>query len=375
MNTLLQKIAAVLIASALWLPATLTQAKVTRKPNIEVCFVLDTTGSMGGLIAGAKKKIWYIANEIASAKPTPNVKFSLVGFRDRGDAYVTKHFQMTDDLDNIYKHLQSFQAVGGGDTPESVNQALHEAVHKITWSKDKNTLRVIFLVGDSPPHMDYLQDVKYPEIAKMARKKDIILNTIQAGSNHTTTPIWKEIAQLGRGAYGAIPQSGGVAVIVTPYDVEIAKVNRQIGRTIITWGNAKRRRFTISKQAMSESAAPAATSDRLAYNRNTNKVVQGGGDLIQDIREDKVKMKNIKKGHLPEKLRNMKPVERTAYIKHQGKERKALQHKASVLLKKRDAYIRAERKKLARLGKRDSFDAEVAATIRSQAKRKGIYYR
>ncbi|MGZ4984173.1 MAG: vWA domain-containing protein, partial [Chthoniobacterales bacterium] len=29
-----------------------------KKPRIEVCFVLDTTGSMGGLIEGAKQKIW-----------------------------------------------------------------------------------------------------------------------------------------------------------------------------------------------------------------------------------------------------------------------------------------------------------------------------
>jgi hypothetical protein len=32
--------------------------------SIEVAFVLDTTGSMGDLIAGAKQKIWSIANTI-----------------------------------------------------------------------------------------------------------------------------------------------------------------------------------------------------------------------------------------------------------------------------------------------------------------------
>ena len=30
-----------------------------------------------------------------------------------------------------------FQAEGGGDIPESVNQALHESVTKISWSKEK----------------------------------------------------------------------------------------------------------------------------------------------------------------------------------------------------------------------------------------------
>jgi hypothetical protein len=35
-----------------------------------VAFVLDTTGSMSGLIDGAKRKIWSIANQLASGQPT-----------------------------------------------------------------------------------------------------------------------------------------------------------------------------------------------------------------------------------------------------------------------------------------------------------------
>ena len=44
------------------------------KPRIEVAFVLDTTGSMSGLIDGAKRKIWQIANQLASGKPTPEIR-------------------------------------------------------------------------------------------------------------------------------------------------------------------------------------------------------------------------------------------------------------------------------------------------------------
>ena len=39
-----------------------TPAEKQAKPKIDVCFVLDTTGSMSGLIEGAKQKIWSIAN-------------------------------------------------------------------------------------------------------------------------------------------------------------------------------------------------------------------------------------------------------------------------------------------------------------------------
>ncbi len=72
------------------------------RPRMEVCFVLDTTGSMTGLIEGAKQKIWSIANEMISTKPTPEIRLGLVAYRDRGDEYVTKTFDLTNDIDAIY---------------------------------------------------------------------------------------------------------------------------------------------------------------------------------------------------------------------------------------------------------------------------------
>ena len=74
---------------------------------------------------------WLIANEIVDAEPTPDLHVGLIGYRDRGDTYITKHFPLTDDIDAIYADLLNFQAAGGGDGPESVNQGLYEAVTKM----------------------------------------------------------------------------------------------------------------------------------------------------------------------------------------------------------------------------------------------------
>ena len=131
------------------------------KPRVEVVFVLDTTGSMGGLIQTAKEKIWSIASTMAAANQGPEVRMGLVAYRDRGDAYVTRVVDLSSDLDSMYATLMDFRAEGGGDGPESVNQALHDAVHRISWSQDENTYRAVFLVGDAPPHMDYPDDVPY----------------------------------------------------------------------------------------------------------------------------------------------------------------------------------------------------------------------
>src|SRR5260370_6634496 len=101
--------------------------KETKRPQIEVVFCLDTTGSMGGLIDGAKQKIWAICNQIAGGKPTPDLKVGLVAFRDRGDEYITKVYHLTDDLDSVHRNLQTFVAASAGDTPGSANQELDDS--------------------------------------------------------------------------------------------------------------------------------------------------------------------------------------------------------------------------------------------------------
>lgn len=290
------------------------------RPHIDVVFVLDTTGSMWGLIEGAKAKIWSIANQMVSARPTPRLRIGLVAYRDRGDEYLTRRFDLSDDIDAVYENLQAFSAGGGNDTPESVNQALHEAVKDMTWSPGRDALKFIFLVGDAPPHMDYLDDVKYPAICQMAVKKDVIVNTIQCGGIAVTMPVWKEIAGLSEGSYVAIGQSGDMQVVSTPMDASLARLNREIGTTIVAYGNERERGAVMAKQAVAEAAPAPAAADRLAYNVATAKVVQGGGDLV----------------------------------------------------KKRQAYIEAETKKAAAEGKGSAFDVEVARMLKEQAKRKKI---
>jgi hypothetical protein len=70
-----------------------------KKPQIEVCFVLDTTGSMGGLIEGAKQKIWSIANESHRRQADAQREVRADRLPGRGDEYVTRLTPLTDDID------------------------------------------------------------------------------------------------------------------------------------------------------------------------------------------------------------------------------------------------------------------------------------
>ena len=344
------------------------------KPRIEVCFVVDTTGSMGGLIEGAKQKIWSIANEMISAKPTPELKLGLIGYRDRGDEYVVRSFNLTDDIDAIYGHLREFKADGGGDSPESVNEALDEAIHKMSWSNDKKVLKIIFLVGDAPPHMDYPNSPKYPDLCREAAKKDLIINTVQCGDMVDTKPIWQEIARLSEGSYAAIAQSGNMTVVSTPMDKELAKLNERIGATVIPYGDAKLQSEVHAKTALAAAAPAAAMADRLSYNSKMGRGVQGRGDLVDALNNNEVKADSIDSKQLPSEWQDLDKDELQRRIEKSRSERADLQKKVVDLSKKREEYIAAENKRLAATGNGDAFDAKVAETLRAQAAKKGINY-
>jgi Mg-chelatase subunit ChlD len=352
------------------------------RETIEVCFVLDTTGSMGGLIEGAKRKVWSIANEILSSKPVPNLRIGLIGYRDRKDAYVTQVHDLSEDIDDVYAKLMKFQAQGGGDTPESVNQALHEAVTKIKWNDDRKVLKLIFLVGDAPPHMDYQDDVKYPAVCKQAAKKDLIVNTVQCGSMASTTPIWKEIAKLAEGDYVAIAQTGGVAAISTPVDAEIAKLNRELGVTVVAYGDAGVRAVVASKLELATEADDEVAADRLSVLSFKSKAISslkfsgsvaasapatayidGGGDLVEGLASGKYEYDKIEEDKLSEKLKKMSPETRTAYLKEQVAKRTELQKKLEELLVKRRDFVTTEKARLAKEGKGDGFDEKVSEII------------
>ena len=177
-------------------------------PQVEVVFALDTTSSMSGLIDGAKRKIWSLVNYISSAQPTPHVRIGIVAYRDRGDDYVTRVYDLSDDLDQVFQHLMRLRAEGGGDTPEDVGKGLHDAISRQSWTQGDKVARLIYLVGDAPPHYDYDNGYNIDALARRAADKGIHINTIRCGDDPETGSAFRRVARLGLGKFGTVDQSG-----------------------------------------------------------------------------------------------------------------------------------------------------------------------
>jgi len=355
----------------------LSAASAQAKPAVEVAFVLDTTGSMASLIEGAKRKIWSIATTIVDENPGADIRMALIAYRDIGDEYVTQRIELTADIQDLYARLLEFRARGGGDWPESVNEALHEGITKLSWTQGPEVSRIVFLVGDAPPHMDYAQDVKYPQALKIARERDIVVNAVQAGEARDTMRAWREIAQMGGGEYIPIPQDGGKLVVIeTPFDVEIIELQERLNGTVIPYGPRYKRSSVEQKarQVTSVAAAsPSSAADMAGYLNKRSRTtaaeaITGDGDLVADIAAGRQALSAVKDDELPDTLRAMKPEERQTAIARQAAARKGLNERMTDLVKKRDTFI-AERQKALPVRTADSFDRAVQSTLKAQIKR------
>jgi len=348
--------------------------------SLEMVFVLDTTGSMGGLIEGAKQRIWGIVNEVMQSASHPAVRIGLVAYRDRGDQYVTQVLPLTNDLDKVYSTLMDYQAGGGGDTPEDVRQALTDGVRRAGWSQSSSrTAQIIFLVGDAPPHQDYRDEQDTAITATEAVQKGMIVNTIQCGSLAGTKEVWEVIAQRGQGQYFSIAQDGGVQAITTPYDEQLGQLANKLGGTYVAYGGGAgtegERYREVRKEMADVAEARVATSAPLSAkaDRALNKAVNADayiGDLLQSIENGSVKLESVKDEDLPADMRKLSPEGRKQEIEKRLNERRELRAQIVSLSKQRAEFMASERKKNG--GKQTGFDAAVATALKEQLSRKGI---
>lgn len=341
--------------------------------TIELLFVLDTTGSMEGMIDGAKTRIWGIVNDVLQRQGNTRarIRVGLVAYRDRGDAYVTRITPLSDNLDVVYAQLMRYQAVGGGDGPEDVRSALAEGLRAGGWSAPgPRTSQVIFLVGDAPPHDDYQNIRSTVATAREAAKRGIIVNAIQCGEDGETERAWRAVAKHGGGDYFAIAQDGGVDAIDTPYDQPLAKLGEQIGGTYMAYGRVEVREQSQAAQIVMESrvvaAAPPPAQAERAVNKALNDKAYDERDLVQKAESGKVAVAGIAEAELPDSLRKLAPAKRQEALDKAVAERKAIREKIVTLSKQRDQYLAEQRRKKG--GGKAGLDEAISSSLARQIK-------
>ncbi len=189
--------------------------------SLDVLFLIDATGSMSDEIDRLKANLSSVAEQIAALPSVPDVRYGLTVYRDRGEEFVTRTVPFTGDLAAFASSLAEVQADAGGDDPEDLAAGLADALTAPGW-RGADTVKLVFLVADAPPHLDY-DGPRYSESVIDAAAAGIkILPVASSGLDAQGEYVFRQLAQITTGrfvflTYGADGRTPGDS---TPHQVD-----------------------------------------------------------------------------------------------------------------------------------------------------------
>jgi len=190
------------------------QARDLKWRGVDIALLLDSTGSMAGLLRAAKQAIDEVLAELDS--PLPSLRVALYTYRDVGDNYVFYGTPLTFDVDRLPGFLQSFVHGQGGDIPEAVRDTVAGVMRRLEWRPDAH--KVIIFAGDAPHHPEedsaFRQELRaWATPANRAVVHALFTDTNRRSMDiarrkeredpdafqHPYLDIYRKVAELGRG--------------------------------------------------------------------------------------------------------------------------------------------------------------------------------
>lgn len=175
--------------------------------ELDIAFVLDTTGSMGDELRYLQAEIDNIASGIQSKHANMAIRYGLVLYKDSTDEYLTRWFDFKPLAD--FRSALNVQTVGGGgDYPEAVQEGLAQ-MNKLAWRAGAGISRVAFWVADAPHPVGAEAAVKTEILA--AKGKDVHIYPVAAsGTDARAEYTMRTAAQMTGGRYIFLTDDSGV---------------------------------------------------------------------------------------------------------------------------------------------------------------------
>lgn len=357
-------------------PATSASTKEAKKPLVQIAILLDTSGSMEGLIEQAKSQLWKICNEFIKARQdgvAPEVQVALYEYGKSSlkaeTGWIRQIQPLTQDLDKISEELFALRTNGG---EEYCGWVIKCAVDELAWNPATDVYKAIFIAGNEP----FTQGkVNYAESCKAAITKGIIVNTIHCGSEADgVNTKWKDGADLADGKYLVIDQNRAVVSIVTPLDKEIATLGVELNKTYLAYGVAGKASASrqVAQDANVAALAPAsgALVQRSVAKASAN-YQNSAWDLVDAAKDRNFEISKLKTEELPAEMRKMDAGERKAFVEKNSQERAELQAKINQLNREREKYV-AQRLKEAT--GTNTLDAAVISAVREQSAKRNFKF-
>jgi hypothetical protein len=197
--------------------------------EVDICFTVDATGSMGDEIAYLQAELLDVIGKIKTQHKDIQLNLGSVFYRDHGDTYLTRNSAFSKDVDITNRFISEQYADGGGDGPEAVDEALRASLFDMTWSKEARA-RILFMILDAPPHQEKANLILLDNCVREAAKKGVrIIPLVASGGGYDMDKSMEYLMRccaLGtNGTYAFLTNHSGIggehtAPSTDHYDVE-----------------------------------------------------------------------------------------------------------------------------------------------------------
>lgn len=319
-----------------------TQQDNTNVANkIQIALILDTSGSMSGLIDQAKTQLWNIINELSKAhkdSTQADISIALYEYGNDGlslyNGYVKQVLPFTNDLDDISEKLFALTTNGGS---EYCGRVIKTSLQELNWD-DGNAMKLIYIAGNEP----FNQGSVSPKTAcELASQKQVSVYPIFCGNEQEGINTgWTECAQLTAGMYMNIDSDIKTIAVATPYDDEISELNDQLNNTYIHYGQqGKSFKNKQLKQDANQEGYSKANAVSRTISKSSKIYSNSHWDLLDAYESDSTIILSLDKNTLPDSLQVLEQKEIEAVVKKKAEERAAIQHKIAENAVKREKYI------------------------------------
>lgn len=169
--------------------------------TIELVICADLSASTNGLIQDIKHSFWMLINHNNTLIPKPVLRIGIVVYGRPSfgikNNYVKVLSDFTTNYDSLFLKMDELNpTIEKGD--QYVGAALATTMNQLSWNKDKNTLKMVYLIGNGKVSAG---TTKVDEACKVAVSKGIVIQSVYCYSAILEKEIkgWENIANQTHG--------------------------------------------------------------------------------------------------------------------------------------------------------------------------------
>lgn len=317
------------------------------EPLVQLALLLDTSGSMEGLVDQARYQLWNVVQDLATANLEDQRIRLEIGVYQYGTDQVSKKnnclrqiIPFTENLDDVSRGLFSLH-VSGGD--EYCGAAVKSALENLSWSEQPGVYRAIFLAGN-----EYFDQgsITFGESLPMLKNRRIFVNTIYCGTKYEGRDQWEKAASIAGGQASFIDHNHHLPKVATPYDGKMRELNREMNETFVWFGNGADKAATNQSRQdrnadkMSDNAFAARMSAKIGHLYH-----HVDHDLVDAMQRGKAKLGTMPEAKMPTVLQDLSPSDREDYMETMIAKRESVRRRMADTLSLRHQFLERELQK------------------------------